>query len=143
MSGWAPSGWRQRPILQQPEYPDRSELQGVELQLEGLPPLVFVDEVQELNRQLARVSEGKAFLLQGGDCAESFAEFNTRHIQDTCKVILQMAVVLTYAGSCPVVKVGRLGGQFAKPRSSKMETIDGIALPSYRGDRSEERRVGK
>jgi len=134
MSEWSPSSWRQRPILQQPEYADQSELQGVQLQLQGLPPLVFVDEVQELNRQLARVSEGKAFLLQGGDCAESFAEFNTQHIRDTCKVILQMAVVLTYAGSCPVVKVGRLAGQFAKPRSSKIETIDGIALPSYRGD---------
>jgi len=96
--------------------------------------LVFIDEVQELTKQLARVTEGNAFLLQGGDCAESFADFNTLNIQDTCKVILQMAVVLTFAGSCPVVKVGRLAGQFAKPRSADTETVDGVALPSYRGD---------
>ena len=96
--------------------------------------MVFIDEVQELTKQLARVTEGNAFLLQGGDCAESFADFNTLNIQDTCKVILQMAVVLTFAGSCPVVKVGRLAGQFAKPRSADTETVDGVALPSYRGD---------
>jgi 3-deoxy-7-phosphoheptulonate synthase len=134
MDAWSPLSWRNKPILQQPEYPQQSELQAVESQLRGLPPLVFVDEVQELSRQLARVSEGEAFLLQGGDCAESFAEFNTPNIQDTCKVILQMAVVLTFAGGCPVVKVGRLAGQFAKPRSAKTETLGGVELPSYRGD---------
>jgi len=120
--------------LQQPEYPQPSELHAVESQLKVVPPLVFVDEVQALTRQLARVTEGKAFLLQGGDCAESFAEFNAVTIQDTCKVILQMAVILTFAGSCPVVKVGRLAGQFAKPRSADTETINGVSLPSYRGD---------
>jgi 3-deoxy-7-phosphoheptulonate synthase len=134
MDTWNPSSWRNKPILQQPEYPQQSDLQAVESQLRELPPLVFIDEVQELTKQLARVTEGNAFLLQGGDCAESFADFNTLNIQDTCKVILQMAVVLTFAGSCPVVKVGRLAGQFAKPRSADTETVDGVALPSYRGD---------
>jgi 3-deoxy-7-phosphoheptulonate synthase len=134
MDTWNPSSWRHKPILQQPEYPQPSELRAVESQLGNLPPLVFIDEVQELTRQLARVTEGSAFLLQGGDCAESFADFNALNIQDTCKVILQMAVVLTFAGSCPVVKVGRLAGQFAKPRSSDTETIDKVSLPSYRGD---------
>jgi 3-deoxy-7-phosphoheptulonate synthase len=134
MDTWNPSSWRNKPILQQPEYPQPSELHAVESQLSNLPPLVFIDEVQELTRQLARVTESRAFLLQGGDCAESFADFNALNIQDTCKVILQMAVVLTFAGSCPVVKVGRLAGQFAKPRSSDIETIDGVSLPSYRGD---------
>ena len=108
MDKWTLSSWRNKPILQQPEYPQQSDLHAVESQLRGFPPLVFVDEVQELSRQLARVTEGEAFLLQGGDCAESFAEFNAVTIQDTCKVILQMAVILTFAGSCPVVKVGRL-----------------------------------
>ena len=134
METWNPSSWRNKPIFQQPEYLQQSDLQAVESQLRELPPLVFIDEVQELTRQLARVAEGNAFLLQGGDCAESFADFNALNIQDTCKVILQMAVVLTFAGSCPVVKVGRLAGQFAKPRSSDTETIDGVPLPSYRGD---------
>jgi 3-deoxy-7-phosphoheptulonate synthase len=134
MDTWNPSSWRNKSILQQPEYPQPSELHAVESQLGTLPPLVFIDEVQELTRQLARVTEGHAFLLQGGDCAESFADFNALNIQDTSKVILQMAVVLTFAGSCPVVKVGRLAGQFAKPRSSDTETIDGVSLPSYRGD---------
>jgi len=134
METWNPSSWRNKPIFQQPEYLQQSDLQAVESQLRELPPLVFIDEVQELTRQLARVAEGNAFLLQGGDCAESFADFNALNIQDTCKMILQMAVVLTFAGSCPVVKVGRLAGQFAKPRSSDTETIDGVPLPSYRGD---------
>jgi 3-deoxy-7-phosphoheptulonate synthase len=131
---WTLLSWRDKPILQQPDYPQQSELQAVESQLRGFPPLVFVDEVQELKRQLARVAEGEAFLLQGGDCAESFAEFNAVNIQDTCKVILQMAVILTFGGSCPVVKVGRLAGQFAKPRSAATEIIDSVELPSYRGD---------
>jgi 3-deoxy-7-phosphoheptulonate synthase len=134
MDTWNPSSWRNKPILQQPVYPHPPELHAVESQLSNLPPLVFIDEVKELTRHLARVAEGNAFLLQGGDCAESFADFNALSIQDTCKVILQMAVVLTFAGSCPVVKVGRLAGQFAKPRSSARETIEGVSLPSYRGD---------
>ena len=134
MDKWTLSSWRNKPILQQPEYPHPSELHAVESQLRGFPPLVFIDEVQALKKQLARVTEEEAFLLQGGDCAESFAEFNAVNIQDTCKVILQMAVILTFAGSCPVTKVGRLAGQFAKPRSAATEIIDGVALPSYRGD---------
>jgi 3-deoxy-7-phosphoheptulonate synthase len=134
MDKWRLSSWRDKPILQQPEYPNLSRLQRVESQLRRVPPLVFSNEIQELSRQLARVAEGQAFLLQGGDCAESFAEFNTENIQDTCKVILQMAVVLAFAGSCQVVKVGRLAGQFAKPRSSETETIEDVELPSYRGD---------
>jgi 3-deoxy-7-phosphoheptulonate synthase len=134
MATWSPTSWRNKPIVQQPEYPRQAELRAVESQLRGFPPLVFVDEVQELTRHLARVAEGHAFLLQGGDCAESFAEFKALNIQDTCKVILQMAVILTFAGSCPVVKVGRLAGQFAKPRSSETEAVGKVELPSYRGD---------
>jgi 3-deoxy-7-phosphoheptulonate synthase len=134
ISKWTPSSWRKKPILQQPEYPDIRKLRDSEVQLKNFPPLVFADEVRELSRQLAKVAEGKFFLLQGGDCAESFSEFNAMNIQDTCKVILQMAVVLTYAGSCQVVKVGRLAGQFAKPRTNSTEIIDGVELPSYFGD---------
>src|SRR4030042_2725642 len=114
MDTWNPPSWRHKPILQQPEYPQPSELRAVESQLGNLPPLVFIDEVQELTRQLARVTEGSAFLLQGGDCAERFADFNAVTIQDTCKVILQMAVVLTFAGGGPVGKAGRLGGALSR-----------------------------
>lgn len=134
MDKWSLTSWREKPILQQPEYPDITKLQNVESRIKNLPPLVFAEEVRGLTKQLAKVTEGHAFLLQGGDCAESFAEFNAMNIQDTCKLILQMAVVLTFAGSCPVVKVGRLAGQFAKPRSSDTEIIDNTELPSYRGD---------
>jgi 3-deoxy-7-phosphoheptulonate synthase len=134
MKNWSPSSWRKMPIEQQPEYPDPAILHNAELQLGKFPPLVFADEVQELSRYLAKVAEGQAFLLQGGDCAESFDDFNAAHLQDTCKLLLQIAVVLTYAGSCQVVKVGRLAGQFAKPRTSKTETIDGVELASYFGD---------
>ncbi len=134
MDPWHLSSWRNKPILQQPHYADPALLHNVESQLKQVPPLVFADEIMELKRQLAKVAEGHAFLMQGGDCAESFAEFNTAKIRDTCKVLLQMAVVLTFAGSCPVVKVGRLAGQFAKPRSSDTETQENRALPSYRGD---------
>ncbi|MBC8413540.1 MAG: 3-deoxy-7-phosphoheptulonate synthase class II [Nitrospira sp.] len=134
MENWNLSAWRHKPVAQQPEYPDISALRNMESQLSAAPPLVFVNEIQALSRQLARVAEGKAFLLQGGDCAESFSDFEAQNIQDTCKIILQMAVVLVFAGSCPVIQVGRLAGQFAKPRSSKMETIDGLKLPVYRGD---------
>ena len=131
---WSPDSWRAKPILQQPEYPDTTHVARVEQTLAGYPPLVFAGEARELRRQFAEVTEGRAFLLQGGDCAESFAEFSAAKIRDTFKVLLQMAIVMTFAAGCPVVKVGRMAGQFAKPRSSGSETIDGITLPAYRGD---------
>ncbi|HCI02015.1 MAG: 3-deoxy-7-phosphoheptulonate synthase class II [Oceanospirillaceae bacterium] len=134
MYNWTPTSWRNFPIQQQPQYTDAEALNRVEQQLGNLPPLVFAGEARALKRQLAEATQGKAFLLQGGDCAESFAEFNAGNIRDTFKVLLQMAVVLTFAGSCPVVKVGRMAGQFAKPRSADSETIDNVTLPSYRGD---------
>jgi len=134
MTNWKPDSWREKPVLQMPNYPDQSALKSVEAELCGLPPLVFAGEARALQRDLAQVADGKAFLLQGGDCAESFAEFGANHIRDTFRVILQMAVVLTYGGSLPVVKVGRIAGQFAEPRSSDTETKDGVTLPSYRGD---------
>ena len=131
---WNPKSWRTKTALQQPTYKDLNALEEVEKQLSKFPPLVFAGEARSLKAHLAKVSKGEAFLLQGGDCAESFADFNAIRIRDLFKVILQMAVVLTYAGACPIVKVGRLAGQFAKPRSSDTETINGITLPSYRGD---------
>ena len=131
---WQPNSWRDHPIKQVPEYPDAEKLAGVEAKLAAMPPLVFAGEAQSLKRQLGEVAEGRAFLLQGGDCAESFAEFSANNIRDSFKVLLQMAVVLTFGASMPVVKVGRVAGQFAKPRSSPMEAVDGIELPSYRGD---------
>jgi 3-deoxy-7-phosphoheptulonate synthase len=131
---WSPESWRSKPIQQQPTYPDAAHLARVEQTLAGYPPLVFAGEARELRRQFAEVSEGRAFLLQGGDCAESFAEFSTLKIRDTFKVLLQMAIVMTFAAGCPVVKVGRMAGQFAKPRSANDETIDGVTLPAYRGD---------
>lgn len=134
MQNWSPNSWRAKPIVQQPAYLDQHALKQVETSLSTMPPLVFAGEIRALRSQLADVANGKAFLLQGGDCAESFAEFNANKIRDTFKVLLQMAVVLTFAGSCPVVKIGRMAGQFAKPRSADMETINGIELPSYRGD---------
>ena len=134
MSAWSPESWRSKPIQQQPEYPDAAHLARVEQTLAGYPPLVFAGEARELRRQFAEVTQGRAFLLQGGDCAESFAEFSAAKIRDTFKVMLQMAIVMTFAAGCPVVKVGRMAGQFAKPRSSGSETIDGVTLPAYRGD---------
>lgn len=131
---WTPQSWREKPVLQMPTYEDSAALQSIEDQLSNCPPLVFAGEARALKRQLAQVARGEAFLLQGGDCAESFAEFGANKIRDTFRVILQMAVTLTYGGSLPVVKVGRIAGQFAKPRSSDSETIDGVTLPSYRGD---------
>ena len=131
---WNPSSWRSLPIKQVPAYPDAQRVSQVEATLGKKPPLVFAGEVQNLRSQLGNVAEGKAFLLQGGDCAESFAEFSADMIRDSFKVFLQMAVVLTFGASLPVVKVGRMAGQFAKPRSADMESIDGIELPSYRGD---------
>ena len=134
MQSWNPNSWRELPILQQPQYPDQDELKTVESQLKSAPPLVFAEETRSLFKQLEDVCEGRAFLLQGGDCAESFSDFNAANIRDTFKTILQMAVVLTYGGKCPVVKIARMAGQYAKPRSADLETIDGVSLPSYRGD---------
>ncbi|HVZ68385.1 MAG TPA: 3-deoxy-7-phosphoheptulonate synthase class II [Rhizomicrobium sp.] len=131
---WSPSSWRAKPIRQVPEYPDPVALAAVEARLRSHPPLVFAGEARNLTAALAQVCEGKAFLLQGGDCAESFAEFHPDKIRDTFRVLLQMAVVLTFAAGVPVVKVGRIAGQFAKPRSEDTETRDGVTLPSYRGD---------
>lgn len=133
-SKWSPDSWRSKPALQMPDYPDANALSDVEARLQNYPPLVFAGEARKLKRALADAVEGKAFLLQGGDCAESFAEFHPDNIRDTFRVMLQMAVVLTYGAACPVIKVGRMAGQFAKPRSDNMETIDGVSLPSYRGD---------
>ena len=131
---WNPQSWRSYPVVQMPEYLDNQELKSVEKKLALKPPLVFAGEVQLLRNALSRVEKGNAFLLQGGDCAESFNQFSANGIRDTFKVLLQMAVVLTFGASLPVVKLGRIAGQFAKPRSSNIETVDGIDLPSYRGD---------
>jgi 3-deoxy-7-phosphoheptulonate synthase len=131
---WSPDSWRGKPVVQMPDYPDQSAVDAVEQSLSNVPPLVFAGEARQLKRSLADVAEGNAFLLQGGDCAESFAEFHPDNIRDTFRVMLQMAVVLTFGAACPVVKVGRMAGQFAKPRSANFETIDGVELPSYRGD---------
>jgi 3-deoxy-7-phosphoheptulonate synthase len=134
VSQWQPDSWRAKPILQQPTYDDKQQLSAVEQKLKSYPPLVFAAETRQLFKQLGNVAEGKGFLLQGGDCAESFNEFNAPKIRDTFKVILQMAIVLTFAGRCPVTKVARMAGQYAKPRSGDLETINGVSLPSYRGD---------
>jgi 3-deoxy-7-phosphoheptulonate synthase len=131
---WTPDTWRTKPVAQQPDYPDQAALAQVEATLAGMPPLVFAGEARRLKSLLADVAIGKAFLLQGGDCAESFAEFSANTIRDTFRVLLQMAVALTFAGGMPVVKMARLAGQFTKPRSEPTETIDGVVLPSYRGD---------
>ncbi|MDB5432476.1 MAG: phospho-2-dehydro-3-deoxyheptonate aldolase [Caulobacter sp.] len=132
---WTPASWRSKPAKHMPtDYPDAAALSAAEQTLRGMPPLVFAGEARRLKGLLADVSEGKAFLLQGGDCAESFKEFHADNIRDTFRLILQMAVVLTFAGGKPVVKVGRIAGQFAKPRSEPIETIDGVTMPSYRGD---------
>jgi 3-deoxy-7-phosphoheptulonate synthase len=131
---WSPESWREKPIVQVPDYPDTEALKAVETRLKTRPPLVFAGEARNLMASLAQVGEGKAFLLQGGDCAESFAEFHPNNIRDTLRVLLQMAVVLTFAAGVPVVKVGRIAGQFSKPRSDDNETREGVTLPSYRGD---------
>jgi 3-deoxy-7-phosphoheptulonate synthase len=134
MTNWSPSSWRTFPIKQVPAYADAEALAAVEKRLSSFPPLVFAGEARKLKRKLAKVAEGKAFLLQGGDCAESFAEHQADNIRDFFRVFLQMAVVLTFAGGHPVVKVGRIAGQFAKPRSSDTEKQGDVELPSYRGD---------
>src|SRR5690606_27242088 len=123
-STWSPDSWRAKPILQVPEYPDAEALKDVEAQIATFPPLVFAGEARALKANLAEVAAGRGFLLQGGDCAESFAEHHADNIRDFFRVFLQMAIVLTYAGAIPVVKVGRLAGQFAKPRSSPVEKRD-------------------
>ena len=134
MAAWSPQSWQDKPIRQVPTYPDAGALDRVLGQLKTHPPLVFAGEARSLMATLGQAAEGKAFLLQGGDCAESFAEFHPDNIRDTFRVLLQMAVVLTFAAGVPVVKVGRIAGQFAKPRSEDTETRDGVTLPSYRGD---------
>jgi 3-deoxy-7-phosphoheptulonate synthase len=131
---WSPDSWRSKEALQLPNYPDQSKVKETEDIIRQMPPLVFAGEARRLKAHLAKVANGEAFLLQGGDCAESFAEFNAIKIRDTFRVLLQMSVAMTYGGSIPVVKMGRMAGQFAKPRSADMETIDGVTLPSYRGD---------
>jgi 3-deoxy-7-phosphoheptulonate synthase len=131
---WNPASWRDKPIQQVPSYPDLEALKTAEARLASFPPLVFAGEARKLKTSLARVAEGEGFLLQGGDCAESFAEHGADNIRDFFRVFLQMAVVLTFGAQQPVVKVGRIAGQFAKPRSSDNETKDGVTLPSYRGD---------
>ena len=133
-SKWTPSSWRDKPILQVPDYPDQARLKDYEGRLAGYPPLVFAGEARQLKERLGKVARGEAFLLQGGDCAEAFAEHHPDNVRDFFRVFLQMAVVLTYGAGKPVVKVGRIAGQFAKPRSAPTETIDGVELPSYRGD---------
>ncbi len=133
-TAWSPDSWRALPVRQLPEYADPDVLQNVEHQLNGYPPLVFAGEIRSLQRQLADVAEGRAFVLQGGDCAESFAEFSADNLRDTFRVLLQMAVVLTFSARMPVVKLGRIAGQFAKPRSQPTETQNGMTLPIYRGD---------
>ena len=131
---WSPDSWRAKPSLQMPDYPDAKALAEVEAQLASFPPLVFAGEARNLKKALAQVAAGEAFLLQGGDCAESFAEHGANNIRDFFRLFLQMAVVLTYAAASPVVKVGRIAGQFAKPRTSPVEKRGGVELPVYRGD---------
>jgi 3-deoxy-7-phosphoheptulonate synthase len=131
---WTPESWRGKPIQQVPDYPDPAALAEVERQLASFPPLVFAGEARRLTKSLARVAAGEAFVLHGGDCAESFAEHGANNLRDFFRVFLQMAVVLTFAAALPVVKIGRIAGQFAKPRTAPTETRNGIALPSYRGD---------
>jgi len=133
-TAWNKAGWRTKERIQMPDYTDAAKLAEVEARLGRYPPLVFAGEARDLRSKLAAAARGEAFLLQGGDCAESFDEFNADLIRDTYKVMLQMAVVLTYGAKVPVVKIGRVAGQFAKPRSAPTETVDGVELPSYRGD---------
>ena len=131
---WAPDSWRSRPALQLPTYPDAANLQAVQEELRALPPLVTSWEILSLKQQLADAQDGKRFMLQGGDCAETFAECNSSVISNRLKVLLQMSVVLVHGLKLPVVRVGRFAGQYAKPRSADMETIGEVTLPSYRGD---------
>lgn len=131
---WTKSSWKNYTALQQPNWPDQEKLEKVTTDLSLLPPLVFAGEIRALKQTLADACKGDAFLLQGGDCSEDFSQVTAPTIRETLKVLLQMAIVLTYAGEKPVAKVGRIAGQFAKPRSSDTEMVDGVELPSYRGD---------
>ena len=131
---WNPNTWRNYPVVQMPKYINQKSLSSVEAKLSLKPPLVFAGEVQALKRSLHLVEKGEAFILQGGDCAESFTQFSANGIRDTFKVLLQMAVILTFGSSMPIIKIGRIAGQFAKPRSSEIEVLNGVELPSYRGD---------
>ncbi|KAL2537170.1 Phospho-2-dehydro-3-deoxyheptonate aldolase 2 [Forsythia ovata] len=131
---WSLDSWKSKPAFQLPEYPDKDGLESVLQTLESFPPIVFAGEARSLEERLGQAALGNAFLLQGGDCAESFKEFNAVNIRDTFRVLLQMSVVLTFGGQMPVIKVGRMAGQFAKPRSDQFEEKDGVKLPSYRGD---------
>ncbi len=133
-SSWSPSSWRTKPAKQLPSYDDAAGLADAEKELGRMPPLVFAGEARTLKAQLADAAYGKAFVLQGGDCAESFAEFGANKIRDTFRAMLQMSVVMTFSGSMPVIKMGRMAGQFAKPRSEDTETRNGVTLPTYRGD---------
>ncbi len=133
-SNWTPATWRTHPIHQAPTYPDAAALAAAEARLAGYPPLVFAGEARRLKEALAKAADGQAFVLQGGDCAESFADFNANSVRDTFRVLLQMAVVLTFGATVPVIKIGRMAGQFAKPRSSETEVVAGVSMPSYRGD---------
>ena len=134
MKSWKKNSWRKYPVKHIPEYPDKKELDKVLDKIGTFPPLVFAGETRHLKSQLADVVDGKAFLLQGGDCAESFAEFNPDNIRDTFRVILQMAIILTSGTNLPIIKVGRMAGQFAKPRTSPTEKINDVELESYKGD---------
>ena len=132
--GWEPKSWKKKEALQQPNYEDEEELATALGEIRNRPPLVFAGEARSLQAQLANAAAGNAFVLFGGDCAEAFDEFKTDNIRDTYRVLLQMSVVLMYGSGVPVVKLGRMAGQFAKPRSEDLETINGVSLPSYRGD---------
>jgi 3-deoxy-7-phosphoheptulonate synthase len=131
---WSPSSWRTKNVAQAPNYESEEELEAAVFTLKRFSPLVFAGEVRSLHEQLARACSGQGFLLMGGDCAEAFNEFNVDHVRDTFRVILQMSLVLTFGSAMPIIKVGRMAGQFAKPRSEPDEVIDGVSLPSYRGD---------
>ena len=134
MAVWQPEGWREKPIRQQPEYADSDALGRALDTVTRLPPLVHAGEVDSLKRQLARAARGEAFLLQGGDCAERFQDCSRLSIENKLKILLQMSLVLTWGARIPTIRVGRIAGQYAKPRSSNFETIDGVQVPSYRGD---------
>mmetsp|Transcript_18745 Transcript_18745/g.37130 ORF Transcript_18745/g.37130 Transcript_18745/m.37130 type:complete len:500 (+) Transcript_18745:67-1566(+) len=131
---WSPSSWRNKKVTQMPDYPDQEALLAAEQELKNCAPLVFAGEVRDLQEKLAKATVGQGFLLMGGDCAESFAEFNINKVRDSFRVILQMALILSFGGSVPVIKIGRMAGQFAKPRSSGTEVVNGVEIPSYRGD---------
>jgi 3-deoxy-7-phosphoheptulonate synthase len=131
---WSPTSWKDTICSQPPKYEDEEELNAAVAKLEKCSPLVFAGEVRTLHEQLARACSGQGFVLMGGDCAEAFNEFNVDHVRDTFRVILQMALVLTFGSAMPIIKIGRMAGQFAKPRSEPDETRDGVTLPSYRGD---------